>query len=351
MLDALQGSGTPFQSAAWIDAFLAAHAFGEAFRLIEISDPGGARLLLPVVIERRYGARLAVKPGGAHASFLVPPHTGDITSCSPRTLKTALLLAGTIAGFDGLVLEDCPIRWNGAPHPLLGLPHSASPSDAATLAIDAPPEAVLDQLFDRDQRKKQRYKRRKLTELGVLTSGWADPGVQSDAALARFFSWKAGQFAAAGIADPFASPEMRAFLGNACRGAAPPIRLFVLFLDDAPIAVIGVARAGTQASGMVTAYTPDAGIARFSPGDVLMADLIVRLAAEGVTGFDLGVGEARYKSHFCPERLALVDIAMAGTARGRLAVAIWRVMRWAKRLVKQNPALFEAFRRARKMAG
>lgn len=336
-----EAASTPFQSSGWLGAFLEAHGSMAVFRLIEIADGHGNMLLLPVQLVPYARMTVASKVGGAHASYFFPGLIGDLSVWSALSLRAALREAGQAAGIDAFLLADCPRIWGGRANPLSRLPHQASPSDGAMLTIDTAGEAVLDRLFDREHRKKQRYKRRKLGETGIVSSGWAPCDRSVEVVLAAFREWKAKQFASLGVADPFATSEIQAFLYKMYCSANPTARLFVLQLDDRPIAVVGTTQAGRHVSGMFTAYDPDPGIARFSPGDVLMADLVQTLSTEDVGSFDLGIGEARYKSHFCPERMAMVDIAVTVSHPGRLAALTWRAMRWAKRIIKQNPTAYD----------
>lgn len=347
-LAAAEATASPFQGAGWITSYLDAHQAIDDFRLIEIGDEEGNALLLPLHILRCNGASLAVKVGGAHASFFVPLSIGDVSGWPSQALADALIMAGEQAGIDAFLLADGPLEWGGRPNPLVQMPHQSAPSSGAGLSLGADAEAVLARLMDRDDRKKQRYKRRKLAESGCLAAGWTPCDATLDAALACFFDWKAQQFAALGAPDPFAAPDIRAFIRHACCRPEPAIRLFVLTLDARPAAVIGVARSGGHVSGMFTAYDPTPAISRFSPGDIMMADFIQTLCTEGFSAFDLGVGEARYKAHFCPEPIPLVDIAVPVTTLGRITSAGWLMARRMKRVIKQNPAAFGLARKLRR---
>lgn len=347
-LAAAEATASPFQGAGWITSYLDAHRAIDDFRLIEITDESGNALLLPLQLTRRHGASLTVKIGGAHASFFAPSSLGDVSGWSATALIRALIEAGTQAGIDAFLLADCPLEWRGRPNPLVQLPHQPAPGSGAGLSLGADTEAVLARLMDRDDRKKQRYKRRKLEESGSLAAGWAMGERAIEAALTDFFAWKAQQFAALGAPDPFAAPEIRAFIHLACCRPEPAIRLFVLTQNASPVAIIGVAAAGGHASGMFTAYDPAPAISRFSPGDVMLTDLIPTLCTEGFSGFDLGVGEARYKAHFCPEPIPLVDIAVPVSALGHIATTGWLMARRMKRAIKGNAAAFELARKLRR---
>jgi len=338
-LRGVEAAGAPFQSAGWIQACLRSQRIDDRFRLLDLWHPNGSWLVLPLQRDAAHGLVTYGKIGGAHASFFAPA-----TSSPPipsEALRAALRDVAAAEGIDAIMLADCPVEWAGSPHPLLALDHRPAPSDAAFLPLEGPADEQMARLFDREGLKKQRYKRRKLGELGALSAGWASCDANAEAVLDLFFDWKARQFLAMGVPDPFAAPEVKRFLFNAVCGPEGAIRLFTLALDGRPVAVVGVARSGTHVSGMFTAYDPSPEIARFSPGDVAMGELIVTLRQEGCTGFDLGIGEARYKNQFCPQVLAIVDIAEGFTLRGQLAAAAWLALRGAKRVIKRNPRLFD----------
>ena len=346
-------AGTPFQSAGWLGAFLQSHDALADFRLIEITHKDGASLILPLALSRRAGMTFAEKIGGAHASYFAPAHIGKPMGWPRAALANALKKAGDMAGVDAFLLADCPESWFNAPNTLTILPHQPAPSDGAGLALDADGEAVLARLSDRDDRKKLRQKSAKLAAFGPLTTGWVE-AADIPAMLEQYYGWKAQQFAAMGIVDPFCEPAMRRFLATATSDEDAPIRLFALKAGERLLALIGGAQAGgkfsgKQFSGMFTAYEPAPEIARHSPGEVLIAALIPALCREGFAHFDLGVGEARYKAHYCPERITLLDIAIPVTATGRIACAGWLLARKAKRAIKQNGALFERVKRFRRL--
>lgn len=342
------GSATPFQSARWLESFLAAHRALADFRLLEISDAAGNALLLPLQKARRWGGSVGEKIGEGHASYIFPIVAGDTGSWSRGALRAALIAAGREAGFDAFLFEEAPLTWMGRDNPLAVLPHQSAPSEAAGLTLMPDVEALLARLSDRDDRKKLRQKSTKLAALGELRTGWVTGDVEIRSALAQYCDRKAGQFAALGIADPFAAPEMRAFLEAATLGEAPAIRLYALHAGERLLAVLGGAIGAGSFSGMFTAYDPDAAVARYSPGEVLIVALIRTLSTEGVQHFDLGVGEARYKAHYCPETIRLIDIAVPVSLRGHIIASGWRLMRGLKRGLKQNEAAFSLLKRLRR---
>jgi CelD/BcsL family acetyltransferase involved in cellulose biosynthesis len=100
---------------------------------------------------------------------------------------------------------------------------------------------------------------------------------------------------------------------------------------------------------MFTAFEADPDVARFSPGELLMLEVIRWQCLSGRRVFDLGVGEARYKSSLCDEVEELVDLTLAISVRGHLYAAGAAAFGRAKRVMKQTPWLWRsatAIRRA-----
>ena len=82
--------------------------------------------------------------------------------------------------------------------------------------------------------------------------------------------------------------------------------------------------------------------ARHSPGLVLLMHMVAECADRGLRSFDIGVGRAHYKSSFCQEPEPLFDTFLPLTLRGRLAAGAFSTAFAAKRMIKQNPALWSA---------
>lgn len=342
-----QGAATPFQSAAWLAAWFAEVEPVANLLLIEVIGPGG-RLLLPLAKSRLAFAKLADLPGEKHASFHAPILEGAVEAWPQPDLLATLAEAARAAGLDAVTLRDCPLTIAGRPHPLWQAGAPATPSLSAKLTIAGPAEAVLARVSSNEDRRKLRGKTRKLAQNGPVIADWAQNPVEIQAAFAAFFGWKAARFSRMGIADPFADPAIQRFLQRAAASEPPSLRLFTLKAGDTLVAVmIGAVRDG-QFSAMANANSLHEGIVKHSPGYLLVHALIARLAEDGFSHFDLGVGEAWYKSHYCPETLPLFDFALAATPKGRLAAALFLALRGVKRRLKQAPRAMALLAKARK---
>jgi CelD/BcsL family acetyltransferase involved in cellulose biosynthesis len=79
--------------------------------------------------------------------------------------------------------------------------------------------------------------------------------------------------------------------------------------------------------------------ARYSPGLILMRDIIDHYAGRGYTSLDLGIGSDDYKRLFCKSDEPIFDSYLPLTTRGRMAAIGMSSLARAKRFVKQTPAL------------
>jgi CelD/BcsL family acetyltransferase involved in cellulose biosynthesis len=97
---------------------------------------------------------------------------------------------------------------------------------------------------------------------------------------------------------------------------------------------------------MATSFDMDSEIAKTSPGEILLVDLIKLKGNAGISVFDLGVGEARYKTTICDDRDELVDTFLPLTMKGRAFAGVARAKRALKRRVKSSPVLLKLAQRA-----
>ena len=97
---------------------------------------------------------------------------------------------------------------------------------------------------------------------------------------------------------------------------------------------------------MFNTYTMSAN-AKYSPGLILMRDIIDHYAKSGYRALDLGIGSDDYKRLFCKNDEPIFDSFIPLSARGRMAASAMSALNGAKRMVKQNPALFDMAQKLR----
>ena len=335
---------TPYQRYDWVCAYLRATGTEAEARIVVLRDAEGrARILLPLVLGRKAGLVVARIVGDTHANYHMPLFaTRDAAAISAGEVTAALIRVGRSAGIDAYALQHQPLMWEGAANPFAqaGEPEA---SDAYGLMLGPDPEATVRRVFSADARKKLRSKEKRLIEAkGALAYRRAETAEDAARYLTAFYAHKAVRFAGMGVADPYADDAVRRFLSAATSGAEPAVEIHVLCLAESGrvLATFGGAVSDHRFSGMMTAFDPDPEIARFSPGDLLLQHLVGEQTARGRQGFDLGVGEARYKASICDETIGLVETIVPVSLRGR-AYGLMRLgLTRTKRRIKRDPRLY-----------
>lgn len=337
---------TPYQSYGWVSSFAetvgAAHGMALRYVLVR-GDADRLLAILPFVLTARNGIRFAEFIGGKHANYHMGVFDRDFAAALDPQATRALLQAAadSIGGLDALIFVNQPAEWNGSANPLACLAAGPSPSRAYRLTLtpgDA--DGSLRRAMSSHAHKKLKNKRNRFMSFGPSRMVRAEGEAEIARILDAFLMQKARRFAAMGLPDPFADVAVRGFLrrGATPRGyGSPAIELYALEVNGEPVATYVGAVQGQRFSGMATAFALDSEVAKSSPGEILLIDLIKRKCAEGVTSFDLGVGEARYKTTICDESDELVDSFLALTLKGRAFARFSQAKRALKRRIKASP--------------
>lgn len=345
---------TPYQAYDWMRPFVdtVGAAQGMAFRYALLRDAEGAMLaLLPLVITGRSGARFAELIGGKHSNYhmglYAPAFAAGLDAA--RTTQMLTEIGAAIGGLDALIFVNQPPSWRGIGNPPALLASGPSPSRVYKLVLSADGEDTLKRSMSNHARKKLRNKRSRFVEFGPSAVHRARTPAEIERVLAAFVTQKTERFREMGVPDPFAEPGIRDFLKRAAvaGGERPPaIELYSLDLAGECVATYIGATQGRHFSGMATSFDMASPTIRTSPGELLLADLIKSKCAEGLAVFDLGIGEARYKTTFCDDHDDLVDTFLPLTLKGRFFAATARAKRELKRRIKSSPLALRLAHRA-----
>lgn len=346
---------TPYQAYGWVRPFVetVGKAHGMAFRFALLRDHGGTLCaLLPFVLTRRSGIRFAEFIGGKHANYHMGLYAPGFAAGLDAGLAAAMLTetGRAIGKLDALIFMNQPADWQGIANPAARLAAGPSPSRAYKLALIAGDgEATLKRSMSSHARKKLKNKRSRFADFGPSTVNRARTPAEIARVIDAFLEQKAVRFRGMGVPDPFAEPAMHAFLTQAAMGddAKPPaVELYSLDQNGACVATYVGAVQGSRFSGMATSFDMGSETVRTSPGELLLAELIRLKCSEGLTVFDLGVGEARYKTSFCDGHDDLVDSFLPLTLKGRLFARVAQAKRELKRRIKASPAALRLAQRA-----
>jgi CelD/BcsL family acetyltransferase involved in cellulose biosynthesis len=306
-------------------------------------------LLLPLGIRRENGARIARFLGGKHATFNMALWRKDFAATATAADLDALVSKiRAREEADVLALTQQPQRWVDLPNPFALLPSQMSANDCPllTMAPGAPPASRISNSF----RRRLKGKERKLQAL----SGYGYRLATSEADITRLLDWfftiKPQRMAAQQLPNVFADAGVEDFIRNACMtelaGGGHAIDIHALECDDEVIAIFAGVADASRFSMMFNTYTLS-GNSKYSPGLILMRDIIDHYAERGVSSLDLGIGSDDYKRLFCKDDEPIFDSFVPLSLRGKLAASALSSLMQVKRLVKQTPALMQIAQRVR----
>src|SRR5206468_11477067 len=127
---------------------------------------------------------------------------------------------------------------------------------------------------------------------------------------------------------------------TAIKGGGHAIDIHALGCDEEAIAIFAGVADGHRFSMMFNTYTMSAN-SKYSPGLILMRDIIDHFALQNYRALDLGIGSDDNKRLFCKSDESIFDSFLPLSARGKMAAAAMSAVNRAKRMVKHNPALLE----------
>ena len=306
-------------------------------------------LLLPLALKLRFGVRTACFMGGKHSTFNMAlwdrNFAMEVTAVDLDALISAIRERSQV---DVLALAQQPLRWRDLANPMALLPNQSSVNACPVMEIvpDAPPTARISNSF----RRRLKSKERKLQALPGYRYGSATTDTEIKRLLDWFFLMKPLRMAEQKLPNVFADPGVENFVRAACTARLADgghvIEIHALECDDEVIAIFAGVADGHRLSMMFNTYTTSAN-SRYSPGLILMRDIIDHCAGHGYRALDLGVGSDDYKRLFCKSDEPIFDCFIPLTPRGRIAASAMSAINRAKHLVKHNDALLKLAQRLR----
>lgn len=338
---------TPYQHFDWVAAWQQNIGIAESITPLLLAgfDPGGDPLfLLPLGYQTKARFRIAHFLGGKHANYNFGPWCRDFSVSADMLRALIDWLAEARPELDGLELLNQPENWNGTDNPFCLLSHQQSPSDGYRLSLGGDEKEVTARVFTSNRRKRLRYRERKLDQIPGYRYVRASNAAEIERYLQAFFIQKASRLAHQGIKNVFAAPGVESFVRDLClKGlddGKPALEIHALDCDAEVISIFACVNDGERLSSMFNSYgTGEA--ARFSPGVVLLSHIIRNCIERRIPGFDLGVGEAEYKTYFCDELEPLFDTYLGLSPRGQLVTATRSAKAALKRRIKRSPALLK----------
>lgn len=248
-----------------------------------------------------------------HQGVIVPPHTDwDLVAL----LKAAGLRSYSFDHLDAVHAQFGPHVSKLDVSPVMDLSegYEAYREGVRATRLGGPHEAEL----------KRRRLERRIGEVRLELRD-SDPG-----ALKTLMQWKSNQYRRTTGFDPLSVPWVRDVIEQVhdSKGATLSGVLSSLYVGDRLAAVHLGLRSRTVLASWIPAY--DVGLAKFSPGLVLLLMLAEAAAADGIEALDLGKGPESYKRRFTAQGVPLAVGAVTteplASARLRISQAWWTAL-------------------------
>ncbi|MGO9004225.1 MAG: GNAT family N-acetyltransferase [Beijerinckiaceae bacterium] len=345
-----------YQTRAFVLSWLATlgKAVGLAPLFVAAKDAEGRVVALFCLgVEERGALRRAVFLGSKDSNFNLGLFRAPemFTRADVEAVLRAAAKALGRKAPDIFLLVNQPHVWAGMENPFALLPHQPSPSYAYGAHLPRGAEEFFAAKQSKERRKKLRKKEARLAEMGALRHISNSDPEAARAILATFFAQKAARCEAQAIDADFADPCRQSFyeaLSLPSADHAPALELHALACGSRIVAVFGGMFHRDCFNGMIISFESDPDIARSSPGELLLLRAIAAQCQRGAGSFDLGIGEAGYKTIYCDTPIALFDVLFPITLKGKLYAALESLRLRLKRAVKQEPKLVSILRRVKR---
>ena len=354
-----EADGTVFQSFDWLSTWqrhIGARGDVRPAIVTGRDERGRMLFLLPLAVQRSAFARELVWLGMPLCDYAGPLLAPNFSQLMDRNAFAALwreivamLAAHPRLGFDLIRLEKMPAKIGAQHNPFLGLPATRHPSGAYCTPLAPSWDDFYTSKRSVSTRRRDRSKRKALEALGEIH--FVESATESErlASIDTLMQQKAHSFERMGVGNLFARPGhadfFRAISGT---GIAHVSRLDI---GSHP----GAINLGLMARGryyhVLASYTDDTEIARRGPGTIHLMELMAHAVRRGCTAFDFTIGDEPYKRDWCEGCDTLYDHVSARTPMGALVAASYRLTMRLKRMIKENPALWNAFYTSRATVG
>ncbi|MBV8850037.1 MAG: GNAT family N-acetyltransferase [Methylobacteriaceae bacterium] len=338
----------------WLDTLGERRGFS-AMISVARDTAGRPVALLPLGLARRGPFRVALFLGDRQSNFNLPlmrPGVQfDRAACEALLRETARKAPQRL---DLFLLLNQPFAWGGAANPFASLSRRESPSFGYATTLAREGEDAASTKTSKNTRRRLRKKEQRLATFGQIAYERAATPERAGAILEAFLRQKKSRFSRAGLDPEFARPQMRAFLDRAAtRGlmdGRAAFELHALCVGERIVATYGAIRHGSSLHAMFNSFDQEPDIARCSPGDLLLHRMLENARSQGVTSFDLGIGEARYKASVCEETVPLFDCIIPMTPLGYAAGLLAGLRLSAKRRIKRSPRVWGLIQKSRALA-
>lgn len=344
---------TPYQRFDWVSGLIAAGLeTGKGLAIAVIRRDGAVVALLPLVIRRQLGLRVATMLGTASSNsdwvIALPRFDPD-----PATLHWLLQrICQKAGGADLVTLDNQPARWQGMDNPVLALAKAPGASNTYLATIGPTPVPYIEHRLSTKRRNNITRGMRRLAEsCGPLRTVRVSDQATLEAAHAVFLAQRGARFVEMGVNNIFASEGFVRFFGQLAPAGfgqrRPALCVHVLYAGDEIVATCWGAMAGDHYSQYINS-TSTGPASQYSLMAILIGTVMDDLTQAGILTMDMGLGDFDYKREWA-EREPVFHSVVALTRRGRVAAGASGARAAVKRQIKQTPRLWQLAKRLRRL--
>ena len=265
---------------------------------------------------------------------------------------TKLIQANPRLHHDTIILTKMPEKVGAQANPMRHLGGTINPSGAYLTHLTGDWETFYTAKRSSATRRRDRTKRKKLSEIGEVRYVNPAAGAETLNTLDTLMQQKARAFARIGVGNLFAKLGYAEFYRALASNPATRHLVHVSRLDIGAIpAAVNLGLIYRGCYYHLLASYDEGDVSRFGPGAAHLHELMREAIGRGLRVFDFTIGDERYKRDWCDTELKLYDYIAGASWRGVLVAVPLIAAKRLKRWIKQTPAVWSAFGAARAFVG
>ena len=289
--------------------------------LVKVSDEEGAPLmLLPLGVERRRGVRLLRFLANGVADYNAPVLFPGADKLDARAMQHIWRrIRNSLPSFDALLLEKIPERVLDMPNPFWALAAEPWPESGHLVTLNGAAEEFLRSRGPNPA--DSRRKRKRLAEIGPLHFAVAHNATEVKRSYDVLIRQKTRRFAETGVFNHFERPGLLNYLTAMTEELPEKVQLATFSVGDEIIATHWGIVAGDRFYYLWPAWEGGRW-SKYSPGRLMVENLIAWSFGQHLRIFDLGIGDEPYKLTIRDVQLRLGYLSEGLTFRGKAYLAL-----------------------------
>jgi CelD/BcsL family acetyltransferase involved in cellulose biosynthesis len=274
-------------------------------------------LLLPLAVEVRCGVRHLTFPDGGVSDYnspLIFTDPADFGSGHADRIWAAIV--AQLPGIDVIQLEKMPAQIAGLANPFSHLARPAQSSGWVLRLSQDPAHGGRSKHFSKENRRR----RRRMEEIGGVTFEFAETDESAAKMLSAMMEQKRARYLSTRGHDGFLRPGYSTYFQTFTERHLQSGLVHLSCLKVGGKIVATHWGLSTRHRYYLTMLGVDFGgaPARYSPGQLMIEELMRMSSSAGLQLFDFGNGDAIFKRHIGASPVAMVEILQARTMVGRL---------------------------------